>query len=328
MSQCPTLTLRSGDRIPQIGLGMWKVDGARVSSLVEEAVRTGYRHLDCACDYGNELEVGRGLRSVLAAGDCKREDLWLTSKLWNTFHRAEHVPTAAQRSLKDLGVEYLDLYLIHFPISLRFVDPAVRYPPGWFFDPDAEHPRMVEDLVPLAETWQAMESLVTSGLVRNIGICNFPIALIRDLLSYASIPPAVLQVESHPFLTQEKLLRFCQEQQIVYTAFSPLGARSYLSLGMAQENEDLLSHPLLLEIAQKVQRTPAQVALRWAIQRGTAVIPKTASQARLSENLDLFSFELTTDQMKAIAELDQGRRFNDPGVFCQSAFHTFYPIYE
>ncbi|MCA9058526.1 MAG: aldo/keto reductase, partial [Planctomycetaceae bacterium] len=225
-------------------------------------------------------------------------------------------------------LDYLDLYLIHFPIATRFVPFETRYPPEWFFDPAAPNPHLEEARVPIRETWEALEQLVDSGRVRQIGICNFGTSLIRDLLSYARIRPSVLQVESHPYLTQNKLLRYCQQEQIAYTAFSPLGAQSYFSLGMAEPSEAVLQNPVVTTIAQTHQRTPAQVVLRWGVQRGTAVIPKTSSPSRMQENLAVFDFELTADEMNQITALDQGRRFNDPGHFCEAAFNTFFPIYE
>jgi D-xylose reductase len=173
-----------------------------------------------------------------------------------------------------------------------------------------------------------MEELVDAGLVRQIGVCNYGVSLIRDLLSQARIRPAVLQVELHPYLAQEKLLRFCHESGIAVTAFSPLGAPSYVPLGMATTADSVLEHPTVTKIAHEVGRTPAQVVLRWGVQRGTAVIPKTSRPERLRENFALFDFALTDDQVASITALDHHRRFNDPGVFCEKAFGTFFPIYE
>ena len=153
-------------------------------------------------------------------------------------------------------------------------------------------------------------------------------SLIRDLKSYAEIPPAVLQVELHPHLTQQKLLRFCQEQEIAVTGFSPFGASSYVSIGMAEENESLLDDATIGEIANSHDRSPAQILLRWGVQRGTAVIPKTSKVERLAENLSLFDFELSHDEMYTIDALNRDRRYNDPGDFCEAAFNTFFPIYE
>jgi D-xylose reductase len=316
------------NEMPAVGLGFWKVDKPAAHALLESAVDAGYRHFDCASDYGNEAEVGLGLKKVLDSNLCPREDLWVTSKLWNTNHAPQHVRPACERSLRDLQLDYLDLYLIHFPIAQAYISPDVRYPAGWFFDPNAPHPKMKPALVPISETWRAMEGLIEAGLVRNIGICNFGVSLIRDLLAYAEIRPAVLQVEMHPYLTQEKLVRFCQEQQINVTAFSPLGAASYHQIGMAAPDESVLHQPIVRKVAEHHSRTPAQVVLRWGVQRGTAVIPKTGRPERLKENLNIFDFELTPDEMNSISALDRNRRFNDPGVFCETAFNTFFPIYE
>jgi D-xylose reductase len=173
-----------------------------------------------------------------------------------------------------------------------------------------------------------METLVDSGLTRHIGVCNYGVSLLRDLLNYARIPPAVLQVESHPYLTQEKLVRFCAEEDIAVTAFSPLGALSYLELDMAKANESVLQQKAVVDIAQRIGRPPAQVVLRWGVQRGNAIIPKTSKPERLLENAALFDFELTADDMQAINSLNKNQRFNDPGVFTELAFNTFFPIYE
>lgn len=322
------LKVHSGDEMPAVGLGLWKVANEDAPRVAREAIEVGYRHFDLACDYGNEAETGAGIREAIAAGACKREDLWITSKLWNTYHAREHVRAACEKTLTDLGQDYLDLYLIHFPIAQKFVPFEERYPPEWIYDPAAENPRIESAPVPISETWAAMEELVDAGLVKNIGICNFGTSLIRDLLNHARIRPSVLQVESHPYLTQDKLLRFCQQEDIVYTAFSPLGALSYFSLNMADENESVIREPAVVEIAERVNRTPAQVLLRWGVQRGTAVVPKTSRRERLEENLAIFDFELTAADMSAITALNRNRRFNDPGHFCEEAFNTFYPIYE
>jgi D-xylose reductase len=322
-----TLRLANGDRLPAIGLGLWKIEKAKAAHTVDAAAACGYRHFDSAYDYGNEPETGEGLRGVLSSGACKREDLWVTSKLWNTYHEPKYVRPALEQSLKYLQLDYLDLYLIHFPIALNYVS-FERYPPGWFFDPDAPQPRMEPIKVSIADTWRAMEDLVRAGLVRNIGVCNFNIALLRDLLSCAETAPAVLQVEMHPFLTQDKLVRFCREQGIAVTAFSPLGAASYYQIGMAGEGDSALDQPAVTQIAIAHGKSPAQVLLRWGVQRGTSVIPKSTRSERLRENISIFDFELSADEMSAITALNRNRRFNDPGVFCEKAFNTFFPIYE
>jgi len=307
---------------------MWKIEKPILSELVQEAIKIGYRHFDCACDYGNEPQVGEGLQAAMNNGLCNREDLWVTSKLWNTYHAAEHVGPALQRSLNDLQLDYLDLYLIHFPIASKFVPFEHRYPPEWFYNPEAEVPKIEIDPVPIRETWEAMEELVSQGLVKNIGICNFNCSLIRDLLSYANIRPSVLQVELHPRLTQEKLLKYCQQEEIAVTGFSPLGAESYYSIGMATPEQSLLTNPSITKIANSHERTPAQIILRWGVQRGTAIVPKTSSIERLRENFEIFDFNLSGEEMAAITALNLNQRYNDPGHFCEVAFNTFFPIYE
>ena len=321
-------TTSDGGLFPSVGLGTWKIPDAVLPDLIPAAVDLGYRHFDCACDYGNEKAVGEGLKRSLSAGACTRDDLWITSKLWNTYHHPDHVRAACERNLADLGLDELDLYLIHFPVTLAYVPFEERYPPGWFFDPEAESPAMKPVRVPLADTWGAMEGLVEAGLVKRIGVCNFGTALIRDLQSYARIQPSVLQVEMHPYLTQQKLLRFCQEENITVTAFSPFGASSYVPLNMAGANESVLDDPEVIAIAGDLGKTPGQVVLRWAIQRGTVTIPKTQTVAHLRDNIELFDFELGNGEMTRIDRLDRNRRFNDPAEFGEAAFNTFYPIFD
>ncbi len=328
MTNCETLPVAGGAQMPSLGLGLWKIDNSVTAEMVVMAIRAGYRHLDAACDYGNEKEAGQGIREAIQLGLCTRAELWVTSKLWNTYHRREHVRPALERSLADLGLDYLDLYLVHFPICLTYVPIEERYPPGWYADPQAANPKMQSDCVPIAETWQAMEQLHRAGLTRHIGVSNFGCSLIRDLLSYANVRPTVLQVESHPYLVQANLLRYCQQEQIAYTAFSPLGAGSYVQLGMAQASDSVLSHPTVLEIAARHHRSPAQIVLRWGVQRGTAVIPKTSRPERLVENISLYDFNLSDQEMSEIGGLDRGQRYNDPGQFCEAAFGCFYPVYE
>jgi D-xylose reductase len=323
-----SIALRSGDAMPAVGLGLWKINPAQAPSAVVDAVDIGYRHFDSASDYGNEPAVGEGLQQALKSSACRREELWITSKLWNTNHAPQHVRPALERSLRDLRLDYLDLYLIHFPIALEFVPFETRYPAGWFHDSGAASPRMHPAKIPIHDTWRAMEAVRDAGLVRHIGVSNFNISLLRDLLSYADAPPAVLQVELHPYLTQEKLVRFCRDEQIAVTGFSPLGAGSYLELGMATAGESVLDEPVVQAIAKAHGRSPAQVVLRWAVQRGTSVVPKSTRPERLRENLAVFDFSLTDAEMADIASLNRNRRFNDPGVFCEAAFNTFFPIYE
>ena len=314
--------------MPAVGFGIWMIDTAETGQVVADALEIGYRHIDSAADYGNEVQAGEGIAASISAGHCTREDLWVTSKLWNTYHREEHVRPACERTLNDLGLDYLDLYLVHFPIAMRYVDFDDRYPPDWLFNPQATDPRVEFDPVPLAETWHAMEALVTAGLVKQIGVSNYNSALLTDLMSYSSIKPSVLQIESHPFLTQESLIRLATQYDIATTAFSPLGAQSYISAGNATDSESALTAAPVVEAAARTGKTPAQVVLRWGVQRGTAIIPSSTKTNRLRENIALFDFELSDDEMAAISALNQNRRFNDPAIFCEQAFGTFCTIYD
>jgi len=310
--------------IPLVGYGCWKVDRANAADLVEKAIRMGYRHIDGACDYGNEKEVGLGIRRAIEGGVCKREELFVTSKLWNTFHSPEHVEAACQRSLDDLGLDYLDLYLIHFPISLAFVPFSERYPPEWMA-PGADGMKFAK--VPVSSTWAAMEKLVEDGRVKDIGVSNWSSQGLRDLLSYCKIQPAVLQVEVHPFLQCRRLVDLAKSEGIQVTAFSPLGnGKSYHMIGY--QDVSALKEAAVTDIASKLGVTPAQVVLRWGMQRGYSVIPKSENLARMADNLAVEGFSLSEEEMAAVNSLEKGFRFNDPGHFCPLAFATQCPIWD
>jgi|TARA_B110000914_G_scaffold63820_1_gene55649 D-xylose reductase len=322
------MTHQSIESIPSIGFGLWKIANENCANVVYEAVKQGYRHFDSASDYGNEKEVGMGLKRAMEDGLCTREELWITSKLWNTFHHPDHVPAALQRSLEDLQLDYLDLYLIHFPIALEFVPFEERYPPEWFFAPEEINPQMKLARVPLADTWKAMENLKIKEIVKNIGVCNYSTGLLHDLMNYCQTPPDLLQIESHPYLCQENLIRLAKQYGLKVTAFSPLGSLSYVELEMAEQNESILDQEIVRVISKRLGCSPAQTVLRWGIQRGNSVVAKSVNANRMAENLASSLIELTDEDMMAITNLDRGRRFNDPGNFCEGAFNTFHPIYD
>ena len=318
----------SNSIIPAVGFGLWKIPKSECADTVYQAIKNGYRHFDSASDYGNEKEVGDGLKRAFDEGLCHRDDVWVTSKLWNTCHAKEHVQPALERSLEDLQLDYLDLYLIHFPIALEFVPFETRYPAEWLFDPSSSTPTMKPAKVPLHETWQAMEDLVHKDVVKKIGVCNYNSGLLHDLINYATIKPAMLQIESHPYLTQERLIRLAKQYKIPVTAFSPLGALSYIELEMAGQQDSVLKQTVVIKAAQRLGKTPAQIVLRWGVQRGCTIIPKTSKVERMSENLAIFDFELSSQEMNDISALNINKRFNDPGNFCEAAFNTFHPIYD
>ncbi|KAJ2904492.1 D-xylose reductase [Coemansia aciculifera] len=305
--------------MPTVGLGMWKVGCDAAADQVYEAIKAGYRLFDCACDYGNESQIGQGISRALSDGLVTRSDLFITSKLWCTYHRHEHVEPALRRTLKDLGLDYVDLYLVHFPIALKYVPFEHRYPPEWSFEVGGP---VIHDGVPYQETWQAMEELCNKGLAKSIGISNMPGALIYDVLSYARIKPAVLQIEVHPYLVREQLVSLAQAEGIAVTVYSSFGDTSYHEINMAPKGPEftpLLTHQVVASVAARHGKSPAQVLLRWAIDRGCAVIPKSSNSARLRENLDLFDFELSPDDVKLISGLDRNMRFNDPANYANRA---------
>ena len=314
--------------MPRVGFGLWKIPKDICSNSVYKAINAGFRHLDSASDYGNEGEVGEGIKMALEDGLCKREDLWITSKLWNTYHHPDHVSQALEKTLKDLQLDYLDLYMIHFPISLKFVPFEERYPPEWFNDPSSPDPKMIPSKIPLSDTWRAMELLKESGLVKHIGVCNYSSGLLHDLMNYCKIKPEVLQIESHPYLTQEKLIKLAQNYDLEVTAFSPLGSISYEELGGAKEEESLIRNETIMSIAKELDITPAQLILSWALNRGTSLVVKSIDESRMKENLDVMNIKLEKATLDEISQLNINKRYNDPGVFCEDAFNTFFPIYD
>jgi len=291
-----------------VGFGLWKVTKSSCADTVYQAIKTGYRLLDGAGDYGNEKEAGEGVRKAIADGLVKREELFITSKLWNTFHAKEHVKDIAKMQLGLWGIDYFDLFLVHFPIALQYVDPSHRYPPEWFGDDGKVHLANI----PMQETWTCIEQLVDEGLAKNIGVSNSQGSIILDILRYARIAPQVLQIELHPYLTQEAIVKLCKVLGIAITGYSSFGPQGYIELSADKGQPSLLSHNITSEIASKHQKTSAQVLLRWATQRDIAVVPKSNSVARLAENLDCNSFHLDEQDIQNLSSLNINLRLNDP----------------
>lgn len=292
-----TLRFSNGDQMPALGLGTWKSAPDTVGAAVQAAVRMGYRHIDCAFIYKNEAEIGDALAALFEEGVVRREELWITSKLWNTDQHPDDVQAAVKATLRALQLTYLDLYLIHWPVALRRGVAFGR--PGAFI------PRAA---LPLTETWAAMEALVTTGLTRHIGVSNFNIATLRAL-SGASRPPEVNQIELHPFLQQPKLVQWCQDNGIHVTAYSPLGSGDRVASMKAADEVRLLDDPVVIAVASRHGCSPAQVLLQWSLARGCSVIPKSVNPGRLAQNLAAGKVRLTPEDTDALARLERNLRY-------------------
>ena len=273
MSAVPTITLNNGVSIPQLGFGVFLIEPADTKDATLAALEIGYRHIDTAEMYGNEAQVGEAVR----ASGIDRDDIFVTSKLNNSFHAYDDALNAFDQTLKDLAFDYLDLFLVHWPL------------PG------------VGDFV---ETWKAMEEIYRSGRCRAIGVSNFQKHHLQRLFDETEIVPAVNQFEVHPYLIQDELRAFGTEHGIPTEAWSPLGRGA------------VLEEPTLVDIAKQHDRTPAQVTLRWALQRGDIVFPKSVNRHRMEENFDLFGFELSQDEIGQISALNRDERIGpDPDNF-------------
>jgi diketogulonate reductase-like aldo/keto reductase len=267
------ITLSNGVKMPWVGLGVWKSkEGEEVENAVKAAIKAGYRSIDTAAAYGNETGVGNAIREC----GVPREELFITTKVWNSDQGYDTTLQAFEESRKKLGLEYLDLYLIHWPVKGKYKD-----------------------------TWRALEKLYKDGLVRAIGVSNFHIHHLEDVMADSEITPMVDQVEFHPLLTQKELRAFCKQHNIQFEAWSPLA-----------QGGELLSHPLLTEIGNKYQKTPAQIILRWDLQHEVVTIPKSVHEERIIQNADLFDFELSAEDIEKIDALNENKRMGpDPDNF-------------
>ncbi|MFL6607664.1 MAG: aldo/keto reductase [Pseudomonas sp.] len=256
--------------MPAVGFGTLMRDLATTTEAVRCALQTGFRHFDCAERYRNEDKIGVAFHEVLAAGTVRREDLFVTTKLWNTNHRPERVKPAFEASLQRLQVDYIDCYLIHTPFAFQ---------PGDDQDPRDVYGHVIYDReITLLDTWRALESLVDEGRCKSIGLSDITLDALKTIVAAARIKPSVVQIESHPYLPEWEMLEFCRQHGIILLAFAPLGH------GM---EPNVLEEPVITGIARRVQKTPAQVALAWAVQRGTAFLTTSATPSHIRENFDL-----------------------------------------
>jgi len=317
MAAIPNITMSNGTTIPQFGLGTWKSKPGEVEAAVKAAIDCGYRHIDCALVYGNENEVGAAIAAKIAEGVVTRKDLFITSKVWNTFHSKSKVMVCLKQTLESLRVDAVDLLLVHWPMGLDESDDKELFPKS------ADGKFMYSD-VDFSETWEGMEEAYELGLAKAIGISNFNSKQIEQLLEKAKVAPMMHQFEVHPYFNNEKLINFCHSKGIPVTAYSPLGSpdRPWAK----PDDPVLLQDPAVLAIASKHGKSSAQVLIRFAIQRGIVVIPKSVTPSRIASNMEVFDFELSADDMKTIMGFDRA-----DGRACHLIWmndHPHWPFHE
>ncbi|MEL6195855.1 MAG: aldo/keto reductase [Myxococcota bacterium] len=307
-----TFELNDGNQIPAIGLGTWKSSDDGAYRAVRDAIAAGYRHLDCAWIYGNEAQAGRAIQDAIAAGDITRERLFVTTKLWNSFHAAADVGRAVQESLTSLKLDYVDLYLMHWPIAFR---PGVTLP-------EHENDYWPLSEMPLEVTYTAMLELKERGLTKSVGVSNFSVNKLEVLAAAIGKYPAVNQVELHPYHPQDKLLAYCRKTNVHLTAYSPLGSRDRPPR-LQQENEPpLLESEAVARAAELEGLSPAQLLIAWAIDRGTSVIPKSEHPERIRQNIQHLPHALSDAARDQLRGIETRFRFVNPtGLFRDGVTH-------
>ncbi|XP_057204631.1 aldose reductase-related protein 2 isoform X1 [Triplophysa rosa] len=318
-TQPKKIELNDDTYMPLLGLGTWKSEGSGADMCqraAEAAIAAGYRHIDTAYSYGNEAELGKAIRSMIQQGIIRRQDMFIVSKLWCTHHAPEDIPQCLNRSLNDLQLEYLDLYLMHFPVGLKKMGDEL-FP--------AKNGQILTNDIDYVDVWKGMEALKATGKVKSLGVSNFTIEQLERLLSVAKIPPAVNQVELHPYLLQSDLIDFCKSKNIALTAYSPFGSpgRPPQYQRGDTDPQKLLEDPVVGDVAKKHRRTPAQVLLRYHIEQGIAVIPKSTKAHHILENTKIFDFTLDEEDMKTLRSLNRGWK---ACVIPNLESHPFYPF--
>ena len=293
-------TFKNGDQIDLLGLGTWKSGSEEIKTAIHAALDAGYRHIDCAYVYGNESAIGEALQEYFSNNDLKREDIWLTSKLWNTAHLPKHVKPALQETLDALQTDYLDLYLMHWPVAFQ---PDLKGFPG-----KSEDFLSLEE-APLKDTWEAMLALKDEGLIKHAGVSNFSQKKLDFLIQNSAEKPEMNQIELHPYLQQWEMLNFCKQHDICLTAYSPLGSKDRIPQMKAPDEPSLLENKVINEIAEKHSVTPAQVLIKWPIDRGTVVIPKSTNPKRIQQNFESLEVKLDEQDHLAIKVLDRHFRY-------------------
>jgi aldehyde reductase len=312
--EVPSLIMNSGHKIPQFGLGTWLSKPGEAGEAVRMALDVGYTHFDLAMAYGNQEEIGKVFKSVFDAGKIKREDLFITGKIWNSYHSFEKATFAIDSMLKELQIPYLDLCLIHWPMGYN--------EDGGMFPKD-ENGKIIYSDIDYLETWKAMEASVKAGKVRSLGISNFNTKQIQRIIDNSVIKPAMLQVECNPYFPQNAMLEFCKKRGIAFTCYSPLANNTNVFRKEGEPN--LLEEKIILDLASKHHKTPAQIVLRWAIQRETVIIPKSIRRHRLEENIKIWDFKLSQEDMASIDKLDRNWRLL---TLDRDNAHKHYPFNE
>uniref|UniRef100_A0A1A9W0A2 NADP-dependent oxidoreductase domain-containing protein n=1 Tax=Glossina brevipalpis TaxID=37001 RepID=A0A1A9W0A2_9MUSC len=306
--------LNNGMQIPFLGFGTGGLRRERATKYIYDAVKIGYRLIDCAYLYQNEAYIGVGLRDLLQDQVVKREDLFITSKLWNTFHRPECVERAICTTLQDLKLKYLDLYLMHWPMG---------YYEGAALIPRDACGRIKFSDVDYVDTWKAMEKLVEEGATKSIGLMNFNKRQIDRILDACTIPPVINQVECHPYLTQKKLIAYCRKQKILPACYCPSGS---LAFPDSRHERRVLDHEIVTKLKHKHDKMPTQILIRYQIQRGNVTVPKAMTSAEMISNFDVFDWCLDENDMKDLDSMNQNKRF--VGLFRDAGRHKYFPFWD